>query len=148
MKLSDHFTLEEMTFSETAVRNHIDNTPLPAQQSNMEHLAESLLEPIHAAFGMVRVTSGYRCLAVNRLVGSKDTSAHVDGRAADIQTASMRPLAFAHAILELDLPFDQLIHEFGSWVHIGMARAGDEPRRQLLTIDKHGTRAGLLEIRS
>ena len=147
MKITDHFSLEELTFSETAVRNHLENQPATAQLDNMRLLCVTMLEPIRDAFGAIRVTSCYRALPVNRLVGSKDTSAHVDGRAADIQVATMRPLVLARAIDELDLGFDQLIHEFGAWVHVGIAPAGIAPRRQLLTIDKQGTRPGLLEIR-
>lgn len=146
MNLSPHFTLEELTFSETAVRNGWHNQPPTEFLENLKRLCEYVLEPAREAFGPIRVASGYRSTQVNAAVGSKPTSAHTQGRAADIQSGTMRPLVFARAIDELDLPVDQLIHEFGAWVHVAIAPLGQAPRKQLLTIDKHGTREGLVEI--
>ncbi len=146
MKLSPHFTLEEMTFSETAVRHGWHNQPPTEYYENLKRLCEYVLEPIREAFGAIRITSGYRSPEVNAAVGSKPSSAHIEGRAADIQVATMRPLVLARAIDELDLPCDQIIHEFGRWVHLAIAKLGSAPRKELLTIDQSGARLGLVEI--
>lgn len=145
MNLSPHFSLEELTFSETAARNGWHNQPPTEFLENLKRLCETVLEPIRASLGPVRVTSGYRCAELNAAVGSKPTSAHTQGRAADIKVASLRPLILARTIQELDLPLDQLIHEFGSWVHVAIPAWGSPARQQLLTIDKSGTREGLFE---
>lgn len=146
MNVSPHFTLAELTFSETAVRNGWRNQPPDAAYENLKRLCLTLLEPIRAAFGPVTITSAYRSPEVNAAVGSKPTSAHIDGRAADIRVAKFRPLVLARAIDELDLPYDQLIHEFGSWVHIAIQKGNEMPRREALTIDHSGTRIGLVEV--
>lgn len=144
MNLSPHFTLEELTFSDTALRLGIDNTPSPEILTELQKTAQ-LLEHVRAILGgpAVRVTSGYRCLALNRQIGSLDTSAHVLGMAADIQVPDYgEPLKVARELATYAdvLRFDQLIWEFGAWVHIGRR---EEPRGQLLTIDGQGTRKGL-----
>lgn len=146
MHLSTHFSLDEMVFSQTAARLGIDNTPSARELENLERLCMELLEPIRAHFGAVTVSSGYRCIALNRHIGSRDSSAHVDGRAADI-VVNVRPLAVCHWIESSGLPFDQAIHEFGRWTHVAIAEPGQAPRRQLLTIDSLGTRHGLHEAR-
>lgn len=144
MSLTPHFTLEEMTASDTAARLGIDNTPSPAIVVELRKTAE-LLERVRLMLGTpLLVTSGYRCLALNRAIGSADTSAHLAGRAADFRSSdSGTPFQIckllAAAAAELD--FDQLIWEFGAWVHIG--RSAGKPRRQLLTIDGAGTRWGI-----
>lgn len=146
MHLSTHFTLEEMTFSDTATRLGIDNTPPLDAVDRLEELCQTLLEPIRARYGAVRVTSGYRCPDLNRLIGSKDSSQHTRGEAADIQCGA-RPLAVCRWLADSGMPFHQVIHEFGRWTHVSIAPRGESPRHQLLTIDKHGTRTGLHEIR-
>lgn len=144
MNLTPHFTLAEMTFSDTALRRGIDNTPPPAVLAELQKTAQ-MLEHIRSILGgaSIRVTSGYRCLAVNRAIGSSDTSAHLLGMAADIQVPDYgEPLKVAREIASYaaSLDFDQVIWEFGAWTHVGR-RAN--PRRQLLTIDASGTREGL-----
>jgi hypothetical protein len=144
MNLTQHFTLAEMTFSDTALRHGIDNTPGPAALGELQKTAQ-LLEHVRSILGGVpiRVTSGFRCLAVNRQIGSQDSSAHVLGMAADIQVPDYGPpLKVARELASYAemLDFDQLIHEFGAWVHIGRRAS---PRRMLLTIDASGTREGL-----
>jgi zinc D-Ala-D-Ala carboxypeptidase len=125
-KLSLHFTLDELTESQTAARQGLNNTPPPAERRNLERLAESL-EAIRAAAGKsIRISSGYRSPAVNK--------AHVKGLAADINVPGMSPKELAMLVAGLPLSFDQIILEFDSWVHIGLS---DEPaRNQLLTIRK------------
>jgi hypothetical protein len=146
--LSSNFTRAEFEFSDTAVRNGIDNHMPDALIPNAERLCQLVLEPVRRRFGQVRITSGYRCLPLNRMLKSKDTSQHTQGQAADIVIVQgSRPLTVADWIMNEGLPFDQVINEFGRWCHVSVAHDGKEPRRQALTIDKHGTREGLHEAR-
>tara|TARA_R110001599_G_scaffold171353_1_gene362447 strand:+ start:463331 stop:463765 length:435 start_codon:yes stop_codon:yes gene_type:complete len=133
MKLSEHFTLQEMTFSETASRHELDNTPGPEELANLHRIA-NLLEQVRSLVGKpIIVTSGYRSPAVNKAVGSKSkNSAHTHGLAADIKALGMTPAALAAIIKTSDIKFDQLILEFDRWVHIGLREGA--PRLELLTI--------------
>ncbi len=134
MKISEHFTLEEMTFSEVAARLGIDNTPDPAVTGNLILLA-ILMEKIRALLGdkEIVVHSGYRAPAVNTAVGGVATSAHCFGLACDFVCSGFgTSLEVALAILKAGLEYDQLILEYG-WVHVGLARAGTEPRQEALT---------------
>jgi len=147
MRLGKNFTLEEFLVSETAERNGIDMTPPAAVVDNLTDLVETCLQPLRDHLGLpIHITSGYRPRVLNTLIGGSTTSAHVDGRAADFRVDGMEPLAVCRAANELDIPFDQVIHEFGRWVHLGIAR---EPRRELLTAYHDGRtryRFGLLTI--
>lgn len=148
MHLSQNFTRAEFEFSDYAVRHGIDNHAPDALIDNMERLCQMILEPVRRRFGAVRLTSGYRCVALNRALGSKDGSQHVSGQAADIVIPlGSRPLTVADWIVNEGLPFDQVIHEFGRWCHVSVPSAGKEPRREVLTIDRLGTRPGLHEAR-
>jgi putative chitinase len=136
MNLSEHFTLEELTAT-----NHrqFDNTPNDAEMGNLVLLAE-LLEKVKAFLNgkPIMVNSAFRSKAVNDSVGSKDTSQHRTGCAADFRVPGMTPDAVVRAIIAAGLPYDQLIREFDAWTHISIA---DKPRRQALIIDQAGTRA-------
>lgn len=148
MNLSPHFTIEELTSSETASRLGIVNVPSQEEVENLRDLCRFILEPLREGCGkVIVVTSGFRCKELNRVLGSKDTSDHVHGRAADIKIPGMTPLHVCGLIVMLNLPFRQVIHEFGTWTHVSIAPKGTAPARQQLTIDKKGTRAGLLPIR-
>ena len=123
MRLTEHFTLEELSLSETARRLGIDNTPTASVTASLKALCLNVLEPLRIAWGApVVVTSGYRCKALNRAVGSKDTSQHVKGEAADIRTLSDSPKdnrRLYGLIKELGLPVDQCINEYGyNWIHV------------------------------
>lgn len=131
MNLSSHFTLDELTISQTAARKGLDNTPPPEVLANLKRLAATLEEVRGLVGKPIVVSSGYRSNAVNRAVGGSKTSAHMSGLAADINCHGLSPVALAHVIKSSGIEFDQLILEFDSWVHIAIA---DEPRRQLLTI--------------
>ena len=148
MNLTKHFTLQEMTASETAVRRGLDNTPNATQLANLVRTAE-LLEEVKAVLDMkpIMVNSAFRSKAVNDAVGSRDTSQHLLGCAADIRVPGMNPDEVCRAILNSGIKFDQLIREFwdkdrsGGWTHISVPNTKDmTPRRQALIIDKAGTR--------
>jgi hypothetical protein len=134
MNLSKHFTLEELTFSQTAVRLGIDNTPEAETLSNLRGLS-NFLEVIREKIkSPVYITSGYRSRELNEKIGGSETSAHITGNAADIVAPSYgSPADLAEIIAALDLEFDQLILEFGKWIHISIS---EKPRGQILTAIK------------
>lgn len=129
-QLTDHFSLEELTFSSTAQRMGIDNTPTPDIVERLRFTAAGL-EKIRALLGQpMRIDSGYRCPRLNGAVGGVGHSAHMDGDAADfVCPAFGTPLEVARAIAASPIQFDQLIQE-GTWVHVSFAPA---MRRQVLT---------------
>ncbi len=128
MKLTNNFTLEELTKSETALRQGIDNTPTVEVVENLKVLAEKVLQPVRDHFGRgVKVTSGFRCLAVNAAVGGVQgakPSDHTRGMAADIEIPGL-PNAELAEWIEANLEFTQVILEFytpgildSGWVHV------------------------------
>ena len=141
MKLSEHFTLEELTYSDLAQRHSLDNSPDKFVIHNLTRLAE-LLEDIRSLFGKpIRINSGYRSVTVNALLGSKPTSQHCIGCAADIRIEELTPDEIVKKIVKSDIQYDQVIREFDSWVHISIPKAeGYIARKQALIIDKKGTR--------
>ncbi len=142
MNLTKHFTLEEMTYSQTAARNGFDNTPDEIAISNLTRLCSQILEPIRdIVHKPVQVTSGYRSPTVNALIGSKPTSQHTVGCAADIKVQGVASDVLIKAIIGAGLPYDQVIREYDSWVHVSVPNDPTaKPRRQALIIDKNGTR--------
>jgi uncharacterized protein YcbK (DUF882 family) len=142
MKLSENFSLEELTNSETAARNGWDNTPNATELANLVRLA-AFLEEVKTVLGgkPVMINSAFRSKMVNDAVGSKDTSQHRIGCAADIRVPSMTPDEVVKAVIASGIGYDQIIREFDRWTHISVPNtAGDTPRRQSLIIDKTGTR--------
>lgn len=134
MKLSPNFELSELLHSELAIRKGIDNTPTSAIVAELQRLAREILQPLRDHLGRpVVVSSGYRSPALNRAVGGSPNSAHMQGRAADITVPGVKPREVCLAIVELGLPFDQVILEGGSWCHVAIAGDGVVPRRQQLT---------------
>lgn len=134
MNLSEHFTLEEATYSETAVRMDIPNQPSTLQLENMKHAAQCL-EAVRTLLGKpMHVNSWLRLPDVNVAVGGSKISSHMDGHAIDFTCAGFGDtLAVAKALNGSGIKFDQLIHEFGRWVHVSFA---PEMRQQALTIFK------------
>ena len=142
MNLSPHFTLEELTHSDAAARNGWDNTPGENEKANLTRLA-ALLEQVKTAVGNkpVMINSAFRSKQVNDAVGSKDTSQHRIGCAADLRVPGMTPREVVLACIGAGLPFDQIILEFDAWTHISVPNeAGHVPRGSRLIIDKQGTR--------
>jgi hypothetical protein len=139
-ELSVHFTLEELTHTD---HREFDNTPNASEIANLIRLA-GLLEDVKIALGNkpVMINSAFRCKQVNDAVGSKDTSQHRIGCAADIRVPGMTPDEVVRTIIAAGLPYDQIIREFDRWTHISVPNdAKSAPRRQALIIDKAGTRA-------
>jgi hypothetical protein len=132
MNLSEHFNLEEATYSETAVRMGIPNQPSTLQLENMKHAAEQL-EKVRALLGKpMHVNSWLRLPDVNVAVGGSKVSSHMDGWAIDFTCAGFgTPLEVCKAIEASGIKFDQMIHEFARWTHISFA---PEMRGQKLTI--------------
>jgi len=140
--LSANFTLEELTRSEAADRNGWDNTPNEQETANLKRLA-ALLQQVKTAVGgkPVMINSGFRSKKVNDAVGSKDTSQHRLGCAADIRVPGMKPREVVEACIKAAIPFDQIILEFDSWTHISVPNTPEfKPRGSKLIIDKQGTR--------
>ena len=140
MNLTDHFTLEELTHTD---HRQLDNTPNDAELENIKRLAE-FLEDLKVVLGgkPIMVNSAFRSKAVNDAVGSKDTSQHRIGCAADIRVPAMTPDQVVRAIIASDLGFDQVIREFDRWTHVSIPNTPEaKPRKQALIIDKAGTRA-------
>lgn len=129
-----YFTINELTRSETARARGIDNRPDEAARRNLEALTEKVLDPLREAWGKpITVNSGYRSAALNKAVGGKATSQHLKGEAADITTGNKADNErLFKLILDMGLPFDQLIDEKGySWLHVSY---GPRNRRQILKL--------------
>lgn len=139
MNLSIHFTLEEMTVSQTGARLGIDNTPTLQDLANLHDLAAAL-EQVRALLGRpLLITSGYRSAKLNQAIGGAAHSAHMLGYAADFISPPESPLDICHAIARSSIPFDQLIQEH-DWVHFAI---GATNRRQLLTSSGGGYLEGI-----
>lgn len=142
MNLSENFTLEEMTFSETAERKGFSNTPNATEIANLIRLCE-VLEQVRSILNKpIIISSGFRSKPVNDAVGSRDTSQHRRGCAADFKVPGMTSKQVVEAIMDTDVPYDQLIDEYSSWVHFSVPNTpSDRPRRQVLKIDRSGVKA-------
>lgn len=140
-QLSEHFTLEELSHSDIAVRLGIDNTPPVDLYDNLRRLCV-LLESVRKTIGKpILINSGYRSMALNQVVKGQTMSQHLIGCAADIRITGMTPDEVIQAIKYSDIQFDQMIREFDSWTHISVANSPNiTPRNQILIIDKEGTR--------
>jgi hypothetical protein len=139
MNLSEHFTFEELTHTD---HREFDNTPNNDEFANLKRLA-AFLEEVKTVLGgkPIMVNSAFRSKQVNDAVGSKDSSQHRIGCAADIRVPAMTPDEVVKAIIASDLGYDQVIREFDRWTHISVPSKPDlDPRKSKLIIDKQGTR--------
>lgn len=140
MNLSAHFTLDELTHTD---HRELDNTPNETELANLNRLA-AFLEEVKTVLGgkPIMVNSAFRSKAVNDAVGSKDTSQHRVGCAADLRIPGMTPDEVVKAVIASGIGYDQVIREFDRWTHVSIPNdANGSPRRQALIIDKAGTRA-------
>ena len=139
MNLTPHFTLDELTHTD---HRELDNTPNEQETENLKRLA-AFLEEVKTVLGgkPVMINSAFRSKAVNDAVGSKDTSQHRLGCAADIRVPGMTPDEVVKTVIASKIGYDQVIREFDRWTHISVPNSPTgEPRRQALIIDKAGTR--------
>jgi hypothetical protein len=137
--MTPHFTLAELTVTD---HRSLDNTPNAAEIANLTRLAQ-FLELVKTKLDNkpIMVNSAFRSKAVNDAVGSKDTSQHRFGCAADIRVPGMTPDAVVRALISHGLYYDQIIREFDAWTHISIPNTPAAlPRRQALIIDRTGTR--------
>lgn len=138
IQLSKNFTLDEFQRSQTAVRHGVD---MSIQQggviySNLLRLCRQVLQPVRDHFGQVIITSGYRPPKLNQLIGGSPTSQHTTGQAADFIVPGVAPVVVARWIRDNCPGFDQVIHEFGEWVHVSVPASHKFPRNQALTAVK------------
>lgn len=128
-QLSKNFTLAELTVT----NQRFNNTPGPAEMANLIRLAQTCLQPLRDKTGKpVIITSGFRSSQVNVAVGGSRTSAHLTGCAADLHVPGFTISELFKLIHALKLPVDQVIDEFGRWIHLGIAKPGVTPRHQYL----------------
>ncbi len=149
--LSQNFSISEMAKSQIALRHGIDNWPDEESIVNMDYLANAVLQPIRDNFGTaVHISSGFRCLELNRILKSKDYSQHRRGKAADIEIWGLSNLTLGIWIRD-NLIYDQLILEYydgvdpqSGWVHISFIKDIDENRMEVLTINNNGIFEGFI----
>lgn len=143
MQLSRFFALDEMTRSDTATREGIPNVPDDAAINCLRQLCTQVLDPLRTALGVsINVNSGYRGPALNRRLGGAPDSQHVEGKATDIQCASMRTLELFQTVIRLQLPFDQVIYEArnatAKWVHVSHDTNGNRGEIRVAQFDVDG----------
>lgn len=146
MNLSKYFTVSELSRSEAAARKGVDNTPTPEALEALKALCVNVLDPLRIAMGKpIRVNSGYRGPEANKAVGGSATSQHCKGEAADIEIDGFDNKKLAEKIIELKLPFDQLILEFykpgdpnSGWVHVSHKRGGKQRGEVLRAVTEGG----------
>ena len=152
MQLSKHFKLSEFTKSQVAVRKGIKNTPSSGEIKNLTDLCYGVLEKARVKFDKpVTINSGFRCLELNRAIGSGDSSQHCKGMASDIEIPGVPNIQLAYWI-QANCDFDQLILEFyrpeedsAGWVHVSFNQ--DHNRKQVLTFDGKKYDNGLPEMK-
>lgn len=141
MKLTTHFTLAELTISQEAARSGLRNVPNALQTESLILLCRNVLEPLRVRVRKpIVVSSGFRSVTLNRRIGGSPRSQHCKGEAADFTIPGMTVSEVIVLIRKMKLPFDQLIDEFGAWVHVSHSRTGKQ-RGQVLKARYHGGKA-------
>ena len=141
IKASPNFTIEELTFSETATRKDIDNTPSDEVLDNL-YITAMEMENVRELLGNnpINVSSGYRCLELNTLLGSKPTSEHILGKAIDFTCSNFGdPYDIVDAIFKSDIQYNQILCEYNKWCHVSFPTDGESAKKQALIINKKGT---------
>lgn len=140
MRLTPHFNLDELTHSNTAVRLNIDNTPLPEEIEKLKYLAEKL-EDVRMVLdhNSILISSGFRCLELNRVLKSKDTSHHIICRAVDFTCPNFGDVnQIMKKLRDTNIQFEQCLLEYNSWIHLSFPEKGKKPKRQMLRIGRSG----------
>ena len=147
MNLTNNFSLKEMTQSQTALRNNLDNTPDEKQIENLQNLCEKILQPLREHYNLpIKVTSGFRSEELATMIGSKPTSQHCKGEAADFEIPSVDNKEVATKIKN-EFTFDQLILEYyndtdinSGWIHVSLKNTTfeNDNRQMALIKDEQG----------
>lgn len=143
IQLSEHFKLSEMTISGTAIRRGIDNSAGAEHIEALRHLCRDVLEPLRRRFGVIHISSGYRCQQLNAAVGGVKNSQHMRGEAVDIHMSSVEQAhRWTDYAMEQQLPFDQMLIERRlsngcCWLHISHIHQPGrrQNRQQVLQLD-------------
>ena len=134
--MTPHFSLEEVTHSDTAKRLGIDNTVPLGLMDNVKRMCEKL-EEVRSLFGKpIKITSFYRCPELNKKVGGSKTSAHMNGLACDFTVKGIDVEDVFSNIKASEITFDQLILESSktsTWIHLGVEKDGDKPRQMVMS---------------
>lgn len=139
MKIGDNFSLYEFEESQVATRYGYDNSIPKKYIPNVRKLVKSILQPLRDELeSPLHISSGYRSAKVNVKVKGSKNSAHLKALAADIWTPKLSPRELTQLIVDLDLPYDTVIHEFGKWTHVACSEAKKKPRKRILTAHKIG----------
>lgn len=135
-----YFTIQELTYSDTAKAKGIPNIPNAVQQQHLVELTNSLLDPLRVAWGSpIKVSSGFRSAELNKAIGGSNTSAHSLGYATDLQPTNGKMAEFKAFVMKWlkgnNVKFDQYINEFKGntqWVHLGLKNGKGQQRKQYL----------------
>lgn len=152
MKISNNFSLDELLQSQTATRKQIKEQFTPPQEviNNLKDLVVNVLQPIRNLLGCaIRVSSGYRCLRLNKAIGGSTTSQHSKGQAGDIKNTCGSDIEIAKVVVNHNIEFDQMIIEFGTlshpqWIHISYNKGKN--RKQILRAYKSGKKTVYMQI--
>lgn len=139
MKLTEHFTYKELTRSFEGERNGLNNQPPDSVMPNIKRCAE-MMETVRSLLNKpIQIHSCYRSSAVNKLIGGKPTSQHLQGLAVDFVCPEFgTPVEVANALISSNVEFGKLLYEFGAWIHL---QPGTE--RKVFSINEHGTFTGI-----
>jgi zinc D-Ala-D-Ala carboxypeptidase len=135
MQLTKNFSLYEMLYSNTANRLQIHEQYFPNEEvvERLTHLCQHVLQPLRNSLGQpIIITSGYRCRRLNQALGGSTNSQHIKGEAADLIVSKMTVEELYQHIKKSPLPYDQLIQEFGRWIHISFRSSLENNRRESL----------------
>lgn len=139
---------EHLSWAEATTTQHRDpeilreqKNPPPPIRMNLVRAAADVFEPARALVGSLIVTSAYRCPALNAAIKGAKTSRHMDGLAFDVIPKALEPHDAFVRLAQSGIAFDQLIWEYGEWIHLGGTAHGQEPRRQILAYYTHGEKS-------
>lgn len=134
MILTKNFCLDEFIISQVAERHGYKNEPNDTQIKNLSYLCENVLQPLREIINVpIFINSGFRCFDVNVAVGGRFNSQHLEGKAADFVVPSKNIVDVFNIVLH-EYSSDQLIYEFGKWIHVSWN--GEKNRNEVLLSKK------------